>query len=439
MSITKNFRSVPNRTPSKMLSKSDFRVFLNINLILISDLDYVDRVDMEVISFTIRGSSSAVKKPAFGNGFVHMRLARPAAERNTSYHFHSESGRARSRSVKKSRIAAILAFAIPLYIVTSVLCSKIVKLYDNRVLKVDFTLSALEEAETNYVDQAMFDFAVSSEPYYDSNGDIVSADDSEEGESAVSPVTADGVYKDSISYSTYTVKSGDSISSISLKFGLSNISTLIAVNGISNVRYLRSGQKLRIPSMDGMIHTVSDGETVEGLSVKYHAAVEDILDVNDLDSYTLTAGQELFIPGAKLDSTALQRAMGEVFAWPIKAKFRISSMFGSRKDPFTGADSYHTGVDLACPTGTPVKAAMSGTVVRAGWSNVFGNYIIVKHLDGYQTLYGHLSKIEVSKNAFVNQGDEIGLVGSTGYSTGPHLHFTVYKNGKLVNPMNLLK
>ena len=278
-----------------------------------------------------------------------------------------------------------------------------------------------------------------SEPYYDSNGDIVSADDSEEGESAVSPVTADGVYKDSISYSTYTVKSGDSISSISLKFGLSNISTLIAVNGISNVRYLRSGQKLRIPSMDGMIHTVSDGETVEGLSVKYHAAVEDILDVNDLDSYTLTAGQELFIPGAKLDSTALQRAMGEVFAWPIKAKFRISSMFGSRKDPFTGADSYHTGVDLACPTGTPVKAAMSGTVVRAGWSNVFGNYIIVKHLDGYQTLYGHLSKIEVSKNAFVNQGDEIGLVGSTGYSTGPHLHFTVYKNGKLVNPMNLLK
>ena len=82
---------------------------------------------------------------------------------------------------------------------------------------------------------------------------------------------------------------------------------------------------------------------------------------------------------------------------------------------------------------------MSGTVAKAGWSNVFGNYVIIKHIDGYQTLYGHLSKIKTKKGAFVSQGELIGLVGSTGYSTGPHLHFTVYKNGKLVNPSTLLK
>lgn len=131
--------------------------------------------------------------------------------------------------------------------------------------------------------------------------------------------------------------------------------------------------------------------------------------------------------------------MGELFAWPITAEYRISSRFGARKDPITGADSYHTGIDLACPTGTAVKASMSGTVAKAGWSNVFGNYVIIKHIDGYQTLYGHLSKIKTKKGAFVNQGEIIGLVGSTGYSTGPHLHFTVYKNGKLVNPATLLK
>ena len=94
---------------------------------------------------------------------------------------------------------------------------------------------------------------------------------------------------------------------------------------------------------------------------------------------------------------------------------------------------------MACPTGTPIYAAMSGKVIHAGWSNIFGNYIIVDHGNGYQTLYGHMSKILARNGQRVSQGTRIGLVGSTGYSTGPHLHFTVYKNGKLVDPLTLLK
>ena len=94
---------------------------------------------------------------------------------------------------------------------------------------------------------------------------------------------------------------------------------------------------------------------------------------------------------------------------------------------------------MACPTGTPIYASMSGTVQVAGWHNSYGNYVIIKHKDGYQTLYGHMSKILTTKGEKVTQGQKIGLVGSTGYSTGPHLHFTVYKNGTLVDPLTLLK
>ena len=359
------------------------------------------------------GSQTPARKAP---GCRSLRAARRAARRNARM------------------LTALAAACAILYVAFSLLFSRIAKAYDGRVRTVDFGGIQIEESLS--LDKAMFDRSLSSEAFYDSEGNVVSSL-GETGE-------ADGLFseyafKEPVSYSEYTVKAGDSISVISRDAGLSNISTLIAVNGISNVRYLREGQKLKIPSMDGLLHTVSAGETVEGLSVRYRTAVEDILDANDLDSYSLAPGQELFIPGAKMDSTALQRAMGELFAWPITAEYRISSRFGARKDPITGADSYHTGIDLACPSGTAIKAAMSGTVAKAGWSNVFGNYVIIKHIDGYQTLYGHMSKIKTKKGAFVSQGELIGLVGSTGYSTGPHLHFTVYKNGKLVNPMTLLK
>ncbi len=397
---------------------------------------------MEVISYAIKSSRPVAKavdrkRPFFLQIPQWRRTAGKTVRPNITYSFGKAAAAGRGRSVQgrtgMRKLWILLAATVPLYVAFSLLFSHIVKAYDGRVRKVDFGEIQLEEV--NSLDKAMFDVALSDEAFYDSEGNVVSSS----GEAGEASGLFDYSYKEPVTYTEYTVKAGDSISVISRDAGLSNISTLIAVNGISNVRYLREGQKLKIPSMDGLVHRVAAGETVEGLSVKYRTPVEDILDANDLDSYALTVGQELFIPGAKMDSTSLQRAMGELFAWPITAEYRISSRFGARKDPITGADSYHTGIDLACPTGTAVKASMSGTVAKAGWSNVFGNYVIIKHIDGYQTLYGHLSKIKTKKGAFVNQGELIGLVGSTGYSTGPHLHFTVYKNGKLVNPSTLLK
>ena len=294
------------------------------------------------------------------------------------------------------------------------------------------SLEEISAVEIEILDKAMNDFALESGREIDENGNVLNAD----GSSAVVPA-AD--FRQKVTFSEYKVRSGDTISGISRKFGLSNISTLIAVNGISNVRQLKSGQNLKIPSADGLVHSVKLGDSLSSLSVKYGVTVEDLLDVNDLESQVLTAGQTLFIPGARLSSETLRMAMGELFTWPLKGSWRLTSNYGRRADPFTGVTSFHTGIDMAMPSGTPVYSSMSGKIESVGYTNIFGNYVIIKHVNGYQTLYAHLTKSLVKSGQNVAQGAKIGLVGSTGYSTGPHLHFTVFKNGKLVDPMTVLK
>lgn len=293
-------------------------------------------------------------------------------------------------------------------------------------------LPYLPTEELEILDDAMSRFALMGDGEVDADGNILI-----DGQEVA---LADISFNQPVSFQNYTVQSGDTISGITYRFGLTNISTLIAVNDIGNVRQLRSGQRLRIPSVDGLMHNVATGETLEGLSARYEVAVEDILDVNDLESASLLAGQQLFIPGAKMDSARLQQAMGELFIWPLSGNYRITSRFGRRLDPFTGVPSSHTGIDLAMAQGTPIKAAMSGKIAVAGYTNVYGNYVIIDHENGYQTMYAHLHKpAPVKKGQRVAQGTRIGAVGNTGYSTGPHLHFTVYKNGRLIDPETVLK
>lgn len=328
----------------------------------------------------------------------------------------------------KFYLPLILLFAIFIFVPVTVF--RVLSYFESHALPLELKN---DSSDFELLDEAMSRFAMESVvPYVDENGNVLGEDGS--------VLTAASVgLGQKVVFQEYKVKAGDSISTITRKFGLSNISTLIAVNGISNVRSLRAGQKLKIPSQDGLIHKVASGDSLNAISVKYHVSVEEILDANDLSSETLSKEMELFIPGAKLDSAALKKAMGELFICPVKASYRISSYFGRRSDPFTGAASNHTGVDLACPQGTSIYSAMSGKVAYVGWSNVFGNYVIINHGNGYQTLYAHMIKTLAKTGAYVDQGAKIGLVGSTGYSTGPHLHFTVYKNGKLVDPLTLLR
>lgn len=290
-------------------------------------------------------------------------------------------------------------------------------------------LNYSESADFEHLDNFMSSFALDDSLKVDSDGKLLDADFSVDSSIIVQAVT----------YQNYKVKSGDTISGITKKFGLSNISTLIAVNDISNVRQLAAGQKLKIPSMDGIVYTVQKGDSINSIVGKYNVKMEALLDANELSSEELTVGQVLFIPGAALDRKTLQNAMGELFILPISAAFRWSSPYGWRSDPFTGVRSFHTGTDMACPQGTPILASQSGRVSAVSSNRVYGNYVIIDHGNGYQTLYAHMYKALVKKGAWVSQGTRIGLVGSTGYSTGPHLHFMVYKNGTRIDPMTILK
>ena len=202
---------------------------------------------------------------------------------------------------------------------------------------------------------------------------------------------------------------------------------------------MRAGQKLTVPSLDGLVHTVKEGDSLASIAQKYGVSLEKILDVNELSSAVLLAGERLFIPGARLAGSDLKKALGELFASPLSVRWRISSAFGWRMDPFTGVRTFHTGIDLVVPHGTPIKASMAGTVAAAGYSNVYGNYVIINHGNGYQTLYAHMVSSAVKRAQHIGQGGVIGYVGSTGYSTGAHLHFSVYKDGKLINPMHVFK
>ena len=125
--------------------------------------------------------------------------------------------------------------------------------------------------------------------------------------------------------------------------------------------------------------------------------------------------------------------------WPLDGGY-ISSDFGSRSNPFDGYSSdYHPGIDIAANYGTPIYASAAGYVQRAGWYGGYGKYIKISHDYGYATAYGHLSSIEISAGDYVSKGQIIGYVGSTGYSTGPHLHFEVLLYGEQVNPRRLMK
>lgn len=240
---------------------------------------------------------------------------------------------------------------------------------------------------------------------------------------------------ESFAWETYIVKRGDSISSITSARSLS-MDAVIASNGIANAKRLQEGMVLRIPNMDGIPYTVRRGDSLSRISKSWGIPMETILDANNLESETIAVGTTLFLPGARMRREELRKALGELFIYPLRG--RLTSTYGWRNDPFTGVRRFHAAIDLAAPLGSSIGAAMDGRVSALGTNGVYGNFIILSHDGGYQTLYAHLDGFSVARGARVSQGGRIGTVGNTGYSTGPHLHFAVFKNGRALNPLEYL-
>lgn len=128
-----------------------------------------------------------------------------------------------------------------------------------------------------------------------------------------------------------------------------------------------------------------------------------------------------------------------VFSWPTPGHTRVTSEYGYRIHPVLKTKRMHTGIDIGAPSGTAIKAVADGTVIYSGWLGAYGNAVVIDHGGGISSMYAHQSRISVSTDQSVKKGDSVGKVGSTGWSTGPHLHFEVRKNGNPINPWNYLK
>jgi murein DD-endopeptidase MepM/ murein hydrolase activator NlpD len=176
--------------------------------------------------------------------------------------------------------------------------------------------------------------------------------------------------------------------------------------------------------------------------IRRRSVAVQVAEMEDL-SATQEASLEALIQERERELAAQQRAAGiagggessggsGMFSWPVTGT--ITSPFGWRSNPFGGAPEFHQGLDIAAPMGTTVTAAAGGTVIMAQWYGGYGNYILIDHGGGYSTGYGHLSAIYVTPGQAVGRGQAIGAVGSTGQSTGPHLHFEVRIAGKPVDP-----
>jgi murein DD-endopeptidase MepM/ murein hydrolase activator NlpD len=239
---------------------------------------------------------------------------------------------------------------------------------------------------------------------------------------------------------TYTVASGDNVSTIAEQFGIS-VATVMWNNGDLDINpdYLGLGDVLIILPVSGVYHTVVEGDTLESIAEQYKAKAEDIAlyEGNYLtEPYTITVGQKLIVPGG-----SKPYRVRHVVAWsgeiPAGAK-RGTGTFGWPMSGWVsqGFHEFHQAVDVAGPKGTPIKASDSGYVAVVGRSDTgYGRYVLIDHGNGFQTLYAHFSVILVEVGQSVGKGQTIGLCGSTGKSTGPHVHFEIKLNGVRRNPL----
>jgi len=244
----------------------------------------------------------------------------------------------------------------------------------------------------------------------------------------------------------YTVQAGDTILGIAGKFGLRPESVQWSNPALEqHVDLIRPGDQIIIPPMDGAVHKVAIGDTLSSIADRYDVSVEDIIGYagNGLtdNSAALAVGQELMIPGGTRPYVQSQSIAYAPSAVPATAQIGSGAFVWPTSGPINQPYwSGHPAVDIGGWTGAPVKAADGGYVALAasGWNGGYGNHVIVDHGNGFSTLYAHLNSIYVHTGENVARGQQIGSLGTTGNSTGPHLHLEIRYQGVPRNPMGYL-
>lgn len=250
----------------------------------------------------------------------------------------------------------------------------------------------------------------------------------------------------------YTVQSGENISTIAAKFNVS-VETILWQNGLGINSVIRAGDLLEILPVTGVTHKVVRGETVGSIANKYSIEADKIIGYNNLfDVNDIKIGQKLIIPGGKKASPYVSRSNYDTD--PVPKVSPISKLFVPPSKAATGAGMFwpagvrrisqyyswrHLALDIAGPKGTPIYAAESGTVEFSGVLRGYGNNILINHGNGVKTRYAHASKLYVGMGDTVVKGQTIMAMGSTGWSTGPHLHFEVIVGSAKKNPLSYIK
>lgn len=247
----------------------------------------------------------------------------------------------------------------------------------------------------------------------------------------------------------YTVQTGDTLASIASSFNIS-LATLTSANGLRENEYINAGDHLTILPVNGVLHSVRSGDTISEIARKYDVGANEIVAYNAVEGDKLKIGQKLIVPGGVMPTpvpVAPRRILADV---PVQEPSEpeetpeTPSSSGGWKWPTTTKhiSQYfkwgHTGVDIDNRNRPAVVASKGGTVKTAKFVGGYGNLVILDHGNGLETYYAHLDKFYVSPGDSVGAGEAVGKMGSTGRSTGPHVHFEVRVNGRPVNPLGYI-
>ena len=360
-------------------------------------------------------------------------------------------------------ILAIVVFSFRLYMISS-------KEVFNNELFTDYF--QVDEAGNGGLELTTSNFTTFEKDYNFVKEEVVEKE--EEKKPPVQPKRAEKI--------TYKVQKKDTIQSIAKKFGLKP-ETIMINNQTAMDNKVKVGEVLTFPSIDGLYYKLQKNETLAKIAKKYGVRVVDIVDYNSINPKKLKAGTTLFLKGVTLKKykdveqrlIAAQQAAeekknakaqkgkgkkggdsapppdigggddggapvsysGEGFAFPVRYA-GVSSPFGNRYHPVLRRYILHTGVDLVAKY-VPLRASKAGVVTFAGNMSGYGKIIIIRHDNGYETRYAHLSVISTNVGEHVNKGDLIGKTGNSGRTTGAHLHFEIRHNGVPKNPMKYLQ
>jgi len=231
----------------------------------------------------------------------------------------------------------------------------------------------------------------------------------------------------------YIPSEGETLFDVSSRMNLP-YETLALLNGLEHPDQIEEMHTVIIPNLPGLFIPGNPSTELERIMAGWR-------DVSDSALFPVYSGNETryyyFLPGERFHPVERAYFLGILFRIPLSDGV-ITSGFGSRISPITGKIHHHNGIDIAAPRGSEVFAARDGTVIDLGFDDIFGNYVLISHYQGYQTLYGHLATLNVELNQSVNSGMIVGTVGSTGLSTGPHLHFEIRRKGEAQDPYPLM-